>query len=101
MAMSGESVSFRITRTTEDLAQTVAALSQRLVKLEQRLEALALQLDGVQAPVEPDAEEVRRLDQVAVLLADCRNLLQDSQPQGTAPELSVCGADDAEEPLAA
>jgi len=94
-------VSFRITRTTEDLAQTVAALSQRLVKLEQRLEALALQLDSVQAPVEPDPEEVRRLDQVAVLLADCRNLLEDSQSQCLAPELAVCAAADEEEPLAA
>lgn len=101
MAMSGESVSFRITRTTEDLAQTVAALSQRLVKLEQRLEALALQLDGVRAPAEPDPEEVRRLDQVAVLLADCRNLLEDTQPQPTPLELSVCGPADAQEPLAA
>lgn len=99
--MTGESVSFRITRTTEDLAQTVAALSQRLVKLEQRLEALALQLQGVQAPAEPDPEEVRRLDQVAVLLADCRNLLEDSQLQATPPPLSVCGPDDAEQTLAA
>jgi len=99
--MSGESVSFRITRTTEDLAQTVAALSQRLVKLEQRLEALGLQLAGVQASPAPDPEEVRRLDQVAVLLADCRNLLEDSQPQLSSPELSVCGPADVEEPLAA
>jgi len=76
--MVGESVSFRITRTTEDLAQTVAALSQRLVKLEQRLEAMALQIDQVALPAEPNAEELRRLDQVAVLLADCRNLLEDS-----------------------
>ncbi|MEY2645664.1 MAG: hypothetical protein RLZZ611_2313 [Cyanobacteriota bacterium] len=99
--MTGESVSFRITRTTEDLAQTVAALSQRLVKLEQRLEAIALQLDGLQAPVDPDPEEVRRLDQVAVLLADCRNLLEDSQSSLAPPELSVCGPDDADQPLAA
>ena len=28
-----------------------------------------------------DPEEVRRLDQVAVLLADCRHLLEDSEPQ--------------------
>jgi flagellar capping protein FliD len=51
--MAAESVSFRITRTTEDLAQTVSALSQRLVKLEQRL------------------------DRVASLLADCRTLLDE------------------------
>ena len=76
--MAGESVSFRITRTTEDLAQTVAALSQRLVKLEQRLEAIGMQLDRLAMPEEPDAEEVRRLDQVAVLLADCRSLLAET-----------------------
>ena len=35
------SVSFRITRTAEDLAQTITALTQRLVKLEQRQEALS------------------------------------------------------------
>ena len=35
------SVSFRITRTAEDLAQTITALSQRLVKLEQRQERLS------------------------------------------------------------
>ncbi|MFZ9850720.1 MAG: hypothetical protein ACO3FA_08720 [Vulcanococcus sp.] len=78
--MAAESVSFRITRTTEDLAQTVAALSQRLVRLEQRLEAMALQIDQVVQPAEPDPEEVRRLEQVAVLLADCRHLLEDSDP---------------------
>ena len=52
--MAGESVSFRITRTTEDLAQTVAALSQRLVKLEQRLNAMELQLDQVSFVETPD-----------------------------------------------
>ena len=87
--MAAESVSFRITRTTEDLAQTVAALSQRLVRLEQRLDAMALQIDRVAQPEEPDPDEVRRLDEVAVLLADCRHLLEDSdramvldRPQG-------------------
>ena len=38
------SVSFRITRTAEDLAQTITALSQRLVKIEQRQEVMELQL---------------------------------------------------------
>ena len=42
--MAAESVSFRITRNTEDLAQTTHALSQRVVKLEHRLQALELQL---------------------------------------------------------
>jgi uncharacterized membrane protein YccC len=73
--MAGESVSFRITRSTEDLAQTVAALSQRLVKLEQRLGSLELQLDRIVAEPEADPEDLHRLDRVATLLADCRNLL--------------------------
>ncbi len=100
--MVGESVSFRITRTTEDLAQTVAALSQRLVKLEQRLEAMALQIDQVALPAEPDAEELRRLDQVAVLLADCRHLLEDSDtPAGPEPLRSEWDGGDTQDALAA
>jgi len=100
--MTAESVSFRITRTTEDLAQTVAALSQRLVRLEQRLEAMALQIDQVAQPGEPDPEEVRRLDQVAVLLADCRHLLEDSDRSGAAAPSQGGWADaDGEEPMAA
>ena len=39
-----QSVSFRITRTAEDVAQMLNALSQRLVKLEQRLETLELEM---------------------------------------------------------
>jgi hypothetical protein len=76
--MSAPSVSFRITRTTEDLAQTVAALSHRLVKLEQRLGALELQLERLRDPAEPDAEELRCLESVESLLADCRSLLEES-----------------------
>ena len=100
--MTAESVSFRITRTTEDLAQTVAALSQRLVRLEQRLEAMALQIDQVAQPDEPDPEEVRRLDQVAVLLADCRHLLEDSDRAVAADLPQGEWADaDGQEPMAA
>ncbi|MFM2079935.1 MAG: hypothetical protein RLZZ124_297 [Cyanobacteriota bacterium] len=100
--MAGESVSFRITRTTEDLAQTVAALSQRLVKLEQRLEALSMQLDQTKAPAEPDPEELQRLDQVAVLLADCRHLLEDSGRADGSPSTTLAWAEaDHQEPLAA
>lgn len=80
--MAGESVSFRITRTTEDLAQTVTALSQRLVKLEQRFAALELQLDRLCVEPEPDQDELRRLDHVATLLADCRSLLNDEADAG-------------------
>ena len=75
--MAGESVSFRITRTTEDLAQTVAALSQRLVKLEQRLGAMQLQLEQFEGSPQDDPEELRRLDNVSALLADCRSLLEE------------------------
>ena len=75
--MAGESVSFRITRTTEDLAQTVSALSQRLVKLEHRLGSLELQLDQVSSAEPPDPDQLLRLDHVASLLADCRSLLEE------------------------
>ena len=83
--MAGEWVSFRITRTTEDLAQTVAALSQRLVKLEQRLNAMELQLDQVSVGETPDPEELSRLDHVETLLADCRSLLEDGASEEEVP----------------
>ncbi len=73
VAMVSESVSFRITRNAEDLAQTIHALSHRLVRLEQRLEALELQLDR---PVERDPQEISSLDNVERLLTDCRHLLE-------------------------
>jgi ABC-type transporter Mla subunit MlaD len=74
--MATESVSFRITRNTEDLAQATHALSQRLVKLEQRLQALEVQLaqlsdqNGEQQPAQLDS-----LENVERLLHDCRCLL--------------------------
>ena len=40
-----QSVSFRITRSGEEVAQTLNALSQRLINLEDRLENLELQLE--------------------------------------------------------
>ena len=71
------SVSFRITRTAEDLAQTITALTQRLVKLEQRQEALELQvrqqLDSVK---EVPEEERATLDGIDQLLRETRELLQ-------------------------
>lgn len=96
--MAGESVSFRITRTTEDLAQTVAALSQRLVRLEQRFSALELQLNSLAAEPEPDQDELRRLDHVASLLADCRSLLDEASPSVETPLNAGLSED---EPLAA
>jgi len=98
--MAGESVSFRITRTTEDLAQTVAALSQRLLKLEQRLGAMQLQLDQLEGDPQVDPEELRRLDNVSALLADCRSLLE--VPMELNPSEPPHWADDhTSEPLAA
>ena len=75
------SVSFRITRTAEDLAQTITALSQRLVKLEQRLEALELQLRQQQQNLNavPD-EEISTLDGIEALLRETRELLESTAP---------------------
>ncbi|MFM8525118.1 MAG: hypothetical protein ACKOCM_05815 [Cyanobacteriota bacterium] len=75
--MASESVSFRITRTAEDLAQTVTALSQRLVRLEQRLGALELQ---AQVAGRVDPRELDNLESVERLLNDCRSLLETSEP---------------------
>ena len=75
------SVSFRITRTAEDLAQTITALSQRLVKLEQRQEALELQLRHQQQNLNavPD-EEISTLEGVEALLRETRELLESTAP---------------------
>ncbi|MEX0588075.1 MAG: hypothetical protein WD136_02365 [Cyanobium sp.] len=85
LAMAPESVSFRISRNAEDLAQTVHALSQRLVKLEQRLAAMDLQLDR---QVEQDPQEITSLDNVERLLLDCRALLDmaELEPGGAAAQ---------------
>ena len=73
------SVSFRITRTAEDLAQTITTLSQRLVKLEQRQEALELQLRHQQQDAQrvPD-EELATLDGIDQLVRETRDLLEAS-----------------------
>ena len=75
------SVSFRITRTAEDLAQTITALSQRFVKLEQRQEALELQLRQQQQNLNavPD-EEISTLEGVEALLRETRELLESTAP---------------------
>ena len=70
------SCSFRITRTAEDLANTINALSQRLVKIEQRQESIELQLSKRQQ--EPPAEEIEMLDGVDQLLRECLELLDSS-----------------------
>jgi uncharacterized protein YlxW (UPF0749 family) len=83
-------VSFRITRHTQDLAQTTHALSQRLVKLEQRLQALELQVTGLResaARVEP--EELDNLEAVEQLLHDCRSLLGIEAAEGDGSEAAA------------
>ena len=76
------SVSFRITRTAEDLAQTITTLSQRLVKLEQRQEALELlvrkQLESVQTVPDDEQATLNGIDQ---LLQEARQLLELTEPQ--------------------
>jgi hypothetical protein len=97
-----ESVSFRISRTAEDLAQTVAALSKRLVSLEQRLGALELQGASLQAQLravpEADPAELACLDAVDQLLADCRSLLAETELPIREP--SVNQAPSSEPPIA-
>lgn len=90
LAMTRESVSFRITRNTEDLAQTIHTLSQRVVKLEQRLAAMELLLDRRN---DPDPSEVSSLDNVERLLEDCRQLL-DLSPIDPASEQSEAAEDE-------
>ncbi|MEB3173339.1 MAG: hypothetical protein VKL97_05690 [Cyanobacteriota bacterium] len=73
--MAQDSVSFRITRSTEDLAQTIHALSHRLVRLEQKVAALELAVAGIDASPELSAQELGSLETVERLLGDCRSLL--------------------------
>jgi len=70
--MAAPSVSFRISRSAEDLAETIHALSQRLVQLEQRLVAMELQLAS---SAQDDPAELESLSNVERLLQDCRLLL--------------------------
>ena len=79
-----QSVSFRITRTAEDVAQMLNALSQRLVKLEQRLETLELEMRHQRSQSESmPADELQRLDDVDQLLLDCQELLSSSEPESS------------------
>ena len=89
--------SFRITRTAEDLAQTINALSQRLVKLEQRQEALELRLS--QGPKEPSTEEMQMLDGIDQLLRECQELLD--APSESNESQDWCSENDEETSLAA
>jgi hypothetical protein len=81
--MASPSVSFRISRSAEDLAETIHALSQRLVKLEQRLAAMELQVVQHQ---QLDPLEEASFENVERLLRDCRDLL-DGEPEPASPPL--------------
>ncbi|MFZ0408083.1 MAG: hypothetical protein WAM11_08250 [Cyanobium sp.] len=77
--MATPSLSFRISRSAEDLAETIHALSQRLVLLEQRLAVMEQQ---VVSSAQPDPAELESLSNVERLLQDCRQLLTaESLPQ--------------------
>ena len=78
--MTMDSVSFRITRNTQDLAQAIHAISHRLVRLEQRLAALELALEAQARVPEVSEEELTSLDQVERLVQDCRTLLDAEVP---------------------
>ena len=79
------SCSFRITRTAEDLAQTVAAISQRLVKLEQRIDSL--ELNSTDSKDVQSDEEMIMLDGVDQLLQECKGLLNNSSNDVEADEI--------------
>lgn len=100
--MTGDSVSFRITRSTEDLAQTTHALSQRVVKLEQRLQALDLQLAQWAYQSQGEESEQRdSLENVERLLHDCRSLLGIEARQQPTPTGVEADPGEGDQPLAA
>ena len=85
-----QSVSFRITRTAEDVAQTLNALSQRLIKLEQRLESLERQQEMHRSEAQTmPAEELQRLDGVDQLLLECQELLGCSEHPVEEPDVDL------------
>ena len=98
------SISFRISRSTEDLAETIHALSQRLLTLEQRLSGFEALLN--REPEAPDASELERLERVELLLQDCRDLLDLPGATGATRESAATAASSeqpshAQAPLAA
>lgn len=89
--MTTSSVSFRITRHTEDLAQTIHALSQRVVQLEQRLARLETQLATEEEELLPP-EQLTSLANVDQLLRDCRELLAGDAIQGATSRAATISA---------
>lgn len=72
--MASPSVSFRISRSAEDLAGTLHLLSQRLVQLEQRLALLEAREREQPEPEDPCLDQ--SLENAERLLLDCRSLLE-------------------------
>lgn len=87
--MASSSVSFRISRSAEDLAGTLHLLSQRLVLLEQRLEALEGERHEVE---EEDPELVESLGNAERLLLDCRALLGGALDDAAHPSAAISPA---------
>ena len=79
--MASPTVSFRISRSAEELAETIHALTQRIVKLEQRLAAMELQVAQQQ---QLDPQEEASFETVERLLRDCRDLLDGESESGMA-----------------
>ena len=89
-----QSVSFRITRTAEDVAQTLNALSQRLIKLENRLENLELQLERQSSEFNSmPADEMERLGGGDRLLTACGDLVLSSEPRWVDQSSSVMSSE--------
>tara|TARA_Y100001968_G_scaffold333948_1_gene401678 strand:- start:11450 stop:11809 length:360 start_codon:yes stop_codon:yes gene_type:complete len=79
--------SFRITRTTEDLAQTITALSQRLVDLEQRVESIETQVNQSQGDL--PFKEIEMLDGIDQQLKVCKELLEVTNDQDKTNQIEV------------
>ena len=95
--MTSPSVSFRISRSTEDLAGTLHLLSQRLLQLEQRLDLLEKR--EVVDEEEEDPALVSSLANAERLLLDCRALLAGALEDGSddeRPQASDRGDDEAD-----
>lgn len=94
--MTSPSVSFRISRSTEDLAGTLHLLSQRLLQLEQRLDLLEKR-EAVEE--EEDPAMVSSLANAERLLLDCRALLAGALEDGAddeQPQASDLGEEEAD-----
>jgi len=92
--MASPSVSFRISRSTEDLAGTLHLLSQRLLQLEQRLESLE---QRQAAEPEEDPALVTSLSNAERLLLDCRALLAGALDEAEEGEQDEDGAGEGEQ----